>query len=78
MKYYTLSIFCNKCRYLLFKYKKGGSGQLIKIRESRILENYTEGLNTKCPKCENVFGREFLFKGQPAYKVLSGQLYNKK
>jgi len=33
------------CKTILYKYKKGGSGSLIKIRPAYVLENFTKGLN---------------------------------
>ena len=40
--YKQLSIYCRSCSALLFKYSKGGSGHLIKIREHKIIENFTK------------------------------------
>lgn len=55
-KWKSLYVYCNACQALLFKYKKGGSGALIKIRPSRILENYTLN-NLDCPTCGATFAK---------------------
>jgi len=41
LNYKTLYVYCQKCRFLLFRYKKGGSGSLIKIRPSRLIEDFS-------------------------------------
>ena len=52
----TISIFCAKCRTLLYKYRKGGRGGLVKCMVERIAEDHTRG-DMKCPKCGQVFAR---------------------
>ena len=51
---------------------------MIKIRSSRVIEDYTEGLKVVCPRCSNTFGREFMLRGQIAYKLLGGQVFWRK
>ncbi len=38
----TVEIICSKCRALLFKYRKGGKGALVKCFKERIVDNYCE------------------------------------
>jgi hypothetical protein len=72
----TVNIYCNKCEYLLFKYKKGGKGALVKCFKERISKDYTIEPCT-CPKCETVFAREMLIRGTPAYKIIGGKVWFK-
>ena len=72
----TVNIYCNKCQYLLFKYKKGGKGALVKCFKERISKDYTIE-PCICPKCETVFAREMLIRGTPAYKIIGGKVWFK-
>jgi hypothetical protein len=72
----TVNIYCNKCQYLLFKYKKGGKGALVKCFKERISKDYTTEPCT-CPNCETVFAREMLIRGTPAYKMIGGKVWFK-
>ena len=69
----TVSIFCSKCQALLFKYKKGGKGALVKYFKERISKNYTQE-PCCCPNFLNIFAREILVKGTPAYKIIGGKV----
>ncbi|MDD9157819.1 hypothetical protein PVK64_16760 [Aliivibrio sp. S4TY2] len=69
----TVQIYCDKCRTILFKYRKGGKGALIKCFIERIVENYTNE-TCICPNCKGVFARETLIKGTPAYKMIGGKI----
>ena len=46
----TVQIYCSKCKFQLFKYRKGGKGALVKCFKERIVEDFTheEGI---CPSC---------------------------
>ncbi|WP_028025434.1 hypothetical protein [Enterovibrio calviensis] len=68
----SVDIVCGKCKTLLFKYKKGGKGALVKCFKERIVVDYTERPCT-CPKCETVFARDTLVRGTPAYKIIGGK-----
>ncbi len=69
----TVEIFCAKCKVILFKYRKGGKGSLVKCFKERIVEDYTK-IACICPKCEHVFARESLVRGAPAYKMIGGKV----
>ncbi|CZF82509.1 hypothetical protein [Grimontia marina] len=68
----SADIICAKCKTILFKYKKGGKGSLVKCFKERIVVDYTE-TPCECPSCGNVFAREALVRGTPAYKIISGK-----
>jgi len=72
----TVDIFCVKCRTQLFKYRKGGKGALVKCFKERICQDFTNEPCT-CPKCLQVFARETLIKGTPAYKMIGGKVWFK-
>ncbi|TQV81061.1 hypothetical protein FLL46_25965 [Aliikangiella coralliicola] len=69
----TINIYCKKCKALLYKYHKGGKGALIKCFIERIAVDYTQQPCT-CPNCQQVFARETLIRGIPAYKMISGKV----
>lgn len=69
----TVQIFCTGCRTQLFKYRKGGKGALVKCFKERIIEDFTTS-PCICPQCEQVFARETLVRGVPAYKMISGKV----
>ena len=52
IKRFTIKIYCQSCRTLLYKYSKEGPGSLVKCFVSSILEDDTNG-DCKCPKCKN-------------------------
>ena len=72
----TISIFCAKCKALLYKYYKGGTGGLVKCFEDRIAEDHTNG-DLKCPKCGQEFARMRIIKNKPAHKIIQGKVYTK-
>ena len=67
----TISIFCAKCRTLLYKYRKSGRGGLVKCRPDRIVEDRTAG-DLKCPDCGQDFARLAMMGGGPAHKIIQG------
>lgn len=69
----TVQIYCSKCRALLYKYRKGGKGALVKCFIERIVEDHTKAACI-CPECDVVFGREMLIRGTPAYKIIGGKV----
>jgi len=69
----TVDIFCKNCQQQLFKYHKGGKGALVKCFKERVAQDYTVN-PCICPKCEQVFARETLVRGTPAYKMIGGKV----
>ncbi len=72
----TISIFCAACKALLYKYRKGGRGGLVKCRPDRIAEDHTDG-DLKCPKCGQAFARHRMMGGKPAHKIIQGKVYTR-
>ncbi|GMH40549.1 hypothetical protein BSKO_08453 [Bryopsis sp. KO-2023] len=73
----TVKIFCQKCRFQLYKYRKGGTGSLVKCWHERIVEDYTNK-DLKCPQCGTQFARSAMIRGKPANKIIGGKVYMKK
>ncbi|MBF9002109.1 MULTISPECIES: hypothetical protein [Vibrio] len=69
----TVDIFCAKCRSPLYKYRKGGKGALVKCFIERIVEDYTLSVG-QCPQCGQIFARETMIRGAPAYKMVGGKV----
>ena len=69
----TVEVFCAKCKEILFKYRKGGKGSLVKCFKERIVQDYTKR-DCTCPKCEQVFARDTLVRGAPAFKMIGGKV----
>ena len=72
----TISILCAKCKTLLYKYRKGGNGGLVKCIVDRIVEDHTDGDMT-CPVCQQEFARFKMYGGQPAHKIIQGKVLTK-
>jgi hypothetical protein len=72
----TVDIYCVKCKTQLYKYRKGGKGALVKCFKERISQNFTNE-SCVCPKCLQIFARETLIKGTPAYKIIGGKVWFK-
>ena len=72
----TVDIYCAQCKTQLFKYRKGGKGALVKCFKERIVDNFTK-TPCICPQCEQVFGREQLIRGTPAFKMIGGKVFMK-
>lgn len=72
----TVSISCARCGALLYNYKKGGKGALVKCFKERIVKNNTI-IPCQCPECQQVFAREMLIRGAPAYKIIGGKVITK-
>ena len=70
----TIGIHCAACRSLLYRYRKGGSGGLVKCFVERIVEDRTHG-DLSCPKCGQEFARERMFNGKPAHKIIQGKVF---
>ncbi|MCV6587803.1 MAG: hypothetical protein OIF57_02065 [Marinobacterium sp.] len=72
----TVNIFCAACKTQLYRYRKGGKGALVKCFKERISEDFTTTACT-CPGCGQVFARETLIRGTPAYKMIGGKVVMK-
>ncbi|WP_221049599.1 hypothetical protein [Shewanella carassii] len=68
----TVEIICCGCKAKLFKYRKGGKGALVKCFVERILTDHTQTPCT-CPGCGQVFARQALICGVPAFKIIGGK-----
>ena len=73
-KHRTVSIHCQKCRTLLYKYSKGGTGGLVKCFLDRILSDHTEG-DLCCPQCRQQFAKQWATAGKAAHKIMRGRVY---
>ncbi|WP_206484323.1 hypothetical protein [Thalassotalea sp. G2M2-11] len=69
----TVDIYCAGCKTLLFKYRKGGKGALVKCFKERIVNDHT-ATPCQCPNCQKVFARETLIRGVAAYKMIGGKV----
>ena len=72
----TISIHCLKCRTLLYRYRKGGTGGLVKCFVERIVEDRTRG-DLRCPECRQEFARPICIGGRPAHKIIQGKVYTR-
>jgi uncharacterized Zn finger protein (UPF0148 family) len=72
----TISVHCRRCRTRLYRYKKGGTGGLVKCYLDRIVEDATDG-GTSCPECGQEFARPITIAGKPANKIIAGKVYTK-
>ena len=72
----TIAIHCAKCNALLYRYRKGGDGGLVKVRPERIAEDHTGG-GRCCPACGQAFARQRSIGGGPALKIIGGKVYTK-
>jgi len=59
------------------RYKKGGKGSLVKCYKERIVEDFTDG-KLECPNCGQLFARDTMVHGKPAFKMIGGKVYQKK
>ena len=72
----TIAIHCMKCRALLYRYRKGGTGGLVKCFVERIAEDHTRG-DLKCPACRQEFARAQMMSGRPAHKIIQGKVFTR-
>ena len=72
----TIAIHCLKCRTLLYRYRKGGSGGLVKCFVERIAEDRTNG-DLRCQGCGQEFARPVTISGKPAHKIIQGKVYTR-
>lgn len=72
----TIAIHCAACRTLLYRYRKGGRGGLVKCRPDRIVQDNTGG-DLRCPECGQQFARAVTMGGGPAHKIIQGKVYTR-
>jgi len=72
----TIAIHCMKCRTLLYRYRKGGSGGLVKCFVEHIAEDRTNG-DLRCQGCGQEFARPQTIAGKPAHKIIQGKVYTR-
>ena len=70
----TIAIHCAGCNTLLYRYRKGGTGALVKCFEDRIARDYTNG-DLRCHQCGQEFARARMFNGKPAHKIIQGKVF---
>ncbi|TKB49322.1 hypothetical protein FCL40_08280 [Ferrimonas sediminicola] len=69
----SVTISCNYCRTELLRYRKGGSGALVKCFLERVTEDHTQSPGI-CPGCGRQFARQTLIRGVPALKMVGGKV----
>jgi len=69
----TIRVYCARCNQLLYKYRKGGGGRLVKCFKYLIVQDNTEG-DLLCPSCGQAFARETMVYGRPANKIIQGKV----
>jgi LSD1 subclass zinc finger protein len=72
----TIAIHCSACRTLLYRYKKGGTGGLVKCFVERIAQDFTRG-DLRCPECEQEFARSLTVGGRAAHKIIQGKVFTR-
>ena len=72
----TIDIHCARCRTLLYRYRKGGSGALVKCFLERIVEDRTDG-DPLCPTCGQVFARPGTIAGRPVHRIIGGKVFTR-
>lgn len=72
----TIAIHCNGCRILLYRYRKGGTGGLVKCFVERIVEDRTAG-DLRCPVCGREFARAIEIGGRPAHKIIGDRVFTR-
>lgn len=73
-KRYTISVYCAKCKSLLYRYKKEGKGMLVKCYVDMIISDYTKG-DLRCPNCGQEFARHAIIQNRPAHKIIRGKIF---
>jgi hypothetical protein len=72
----TIAIHCAACRTLLYRYRKGGTGALVKCFAERIAEDFTNG-DLRCHRCGQEFARLRAMQGKPAHKIIQGKVFTR-
>lgn len=76
MDFRTIAIHCRACGALIYRYRKGGSGGLVKCLVERIAEDHTAG-DMRCPGCGQEFARPRMVGGALAHKIIQGKVYTR-
>ena len=69
----TVKVYCAQCGVLLYKYRKGGYGRLVKCFVDKIVQDHTQG-DLHCPNCRHAFARETMVYGRPANRIIQGKV----
>ena len=72
----TIDIHCLRCRTLLYRYSKGGTGGLVKCFVERIVDDRTDG-DLRCPRCRGEFARPVRIGGREAHKIIQGKVFTR-
>ncbi len=72
----TIAIHCRRCRTLLYRYRKWGTGGLVKCHVDRIIEDHTDG-DLCCPSCQQCFARLRSVAGKTVYRIIQGKVYTR-
>jgi uncharacterized Zn finger protein (UPF0148 family) len=72
----VIDIHCAKCRALLYRYHKGGTGGLVKCFLDKIACDLTQG-DLHCPTCGQEFARPRMISGKPAHKIIQGKVFTR-
>ena len=72
----AIKILCKRCRTVLYRYNKRGTGGLVKCYEERILADFTNG-DLHCPSCGQEFARRRMIRGKPAHKIIRGKIFTR-
>ena len=72
----TIAIHCLGCRQLLYRYRKGGRGALVKCFVDRIVEDRTAG-DLRCPGCGETFARLIRIGAKSAHKIVGGKVFTR-
>lgn len=72
----TIAIHCAGCRTLLYRYRKGGTGGLVKCFVERIVEDRTAG-DLRCHGCGQTFARLAELGGRPIHKIVGGKVFTR-
>lgn len=73
---YVIEVHCNKCRALLYSYRKEGGGTLIKCYVDMIIVDYTKK-DLRCQECGQEFARSARIHNRPANKMIGGKVFVK-
>ena len=72
----TIDIHCLRCQGLLYRYRKGGTGGLVKCFVERIVEDHTAG-DLRCPGCGQEFARLRRVQGKSVHKIIQGKVFTR-
>ena len=72
----TIKVTCARCGADLYRYRKAGKGALVKCFKERISQDFTVESGI-CPGCGQLFARETLVRGVPAFKMIGGKVLSR-